>query len=211
MLSLICYSVEALYWENTNIQSSTGIVRETAVCLHMLAISILVVIIASRVDGYKWVRISRVRFGPLSSPLRGNSRLLASTDGLSEKASQVLSECNGDINMATQLIFQSDEATDDRVRTWNAIAEFLPLSEAALPPRTTKKLQTIAAACATKGKNQGRILDVGAGNGQLVPLLKKAGVKINKQYVGVDISPVMISQLQQKYSGAEAHVGDFAD
>lgn len=152
-------------------------------------------------------------FGVVSPRKRASLFMRPSESELSENAQRALDECNGDVNMATQVIFQRDDAEDDRVRTWNAIAEFLPLDTGSLPSRTTKKLQTIASASfskAAKSKDQGRLLDVGAGNGQLIPLLKKAGLKVNRAYVGMDISPVMISQLKKKYS-VEAHVGDYAE
>lgn len=151
-------------------------------------------------------------FGVMSTPSAGT--LFMNPSELSENAQRALEECQGDVNMATQMIFQQDDADDSRVRTWNAIAEFLPLDSGALPTRTVKKLGTIASDCVikgskTKGKEQGRLLDVGSGNGQLIPLLKKAGLKVNN-LVCLDISPTMIHLLEKTYS-VEAHVGDYAE
>ena len=36
-------------------------------------------------------------------------------------------------------------------------------------------------------------------------------MNVKKLYVGIDISPVMISQLRQKHPNVEAHIGDFAE
>ena len=143
---------------------------------------------------------------------RSKCTKLHSNKDLSEGARRTLDLCNGDINMATQMMFQEDKTTDGRARMWNAIAEFLPLSESeGISPRVTKKLQNIADLCVqTKDKKkQGRVLDVGAGSGLLVPMLKKAGLQIAKNYVGLDLSNVMIEQLRRKYPPVCTHVGDF--
>ena len=64
-------------------------------------------------------------FGVVSPRKRASLFMRPSESELSENAQRALDECNGDVNMATQVIFQRDDAEDDRVRTWNAIAEFL--------------------------------------------------------------------------------------
>ena len=144
------------------------------------------------------------------------TRLYATRKGLSERANRILDSCNGDINMATQMVFQEDgeTTTDERARMWNAVAEYLPLSESeATSPRVAKKLQTIADVCVqTKDKKkQGRVLDVGCGNGLIIPMLKKSGLQLAKNYVGLDLSNVMVEQLRQKYSNVDAHVCDFME
>ena len=149
----------------------------------------------------------------LSRLPRSKCTKLYSKNELSERASRILDSCNGDVNMATQMIFQEDKTTSDgRARMWNAMAEYLPLTESEkTSPRVTKKLQTIADLCVeTKDKKkQGRVLDVGAGSGLLVPMLKKAGLNIAKNYMGLDLSNIMIEQLHRKYPSVSTHVGDF--
>lgn len=170
---------------------------------------LLIIGLFTGVSGYEW------GCSPFSRSTCTRLRGSASSMRISEKASRILDSCNGDVNVATQMIFQEDEATTDaRARMWNAVAEYLPLSESeGASPRAAKKLQTIAEVVVqTKDKKkQGRVLDVGAGSGLLVPMLKKAGLQIAKNYVALDLSNVMIDQLCQKYSSVSAHVGDFLE
>ena len=152
------------------------------------------------------LRIVCLRYPPLARFVPGHqsqnskTKLKAGKVALSERASKALDEANGDINYATQLLYSRDDVADARVKTWNAIAEFLPLSESQkLPERTEKRLQKIANACTlgNYGRKVGSLLDVGCGNGLMLPYLKKSGLKL-QTYTGVDISPVMIDQLSKK-------------
>ena len=131
-------------------------------------------------------------------------------NSLSDKATKFLTEARGNIDLAHQLYFRSefnnDDSHNDIVRkTWDVMAEYLPMTDTApLPDRTKKRLSTIAQAC----KGGAQLLDVGCGPATLVPFLRKSGMKLSG-YVGLDISPEMVRISKVKVPNARFYCEDF--
>ena len=76
--------------------------------------------------------------------------------------------------------------------TWDAIAAFLPVTHSPTPtPAASQKLTAIARAAVDGSLEAPRVLDVGCGNGLLLPFLGASGMP-GAAYRGVDLSSRMI-------------------
>ncbi|KAL1500637.1 hypothetical protein AB1Y20_013286 [Prymnesium parvum] len=76
--------------------------------------------------------------------------------------------------------------------TWDAIAAFLPVTHSPTPtPAAARKLTAIARAACDGSAAAPRVLDVGCGNGLLLPFLVASGMGA-AEYRGVDLSSRMI-------------------
>ena len=89
--------------------------------------------------------------------------------------------------------------------TWDTIAAYLPLTSTgaaggAVEPAVSKKLDIISQAVCFQ--TNASVMDVGCGNGVIVPHLKRAGADL-KSYYGIDLSNEMVDFAKQSYPGLE--------
>ena len=101
--------------------------------------------------------------------------------------------------------------------TWDTIAAYLPLTSpspsastdtgnAAVDSAVSKKLETIAqAACFRPNAS---VMDVGCGNGAIVPFLKRAGADL-KLYLGLDLSGQMVDAAKMSHPGIAFEKSNF--
>lgn len=85
--------------------------------------------------------------------------------------------------------------------TWDTIAAYLPLTSTgagAVEPAVSKKLDVIAQAVCFQ--TNASVMDVGCGNGVIVPHLRRAGADL-KSYLGIDLSTEMVDCAKQSYPG----------
>ena len=100
--------------------------------------------------------------------------------------------------------------------TWDAIAAFLPMTHSPTPtPAAQRKLTAIARAGCDGACASPAVLDVGCGNGLLLPFLTACGAPPSS-YRGIDLSGRMIECAQAAhtdaaYSGARFEDVNFAD
>ena len=121
---------------------------------------------------------------------------------LSSAAKDSLRRARGDVGHAHALLYEHyiAEAADDasrqhatRVRaTWDTIAAFMPLSgdPSAVDKPVARKLSQIASAAMPLG-SLGTVLDVGCGNGLLLPPLLRQGMPASG-FHGIDVSQGML-------------------
>lgn len=84
--------------------------------------------------------------------------------------------------------------------SWDVIADFITESSSdSLEEDIKMKCRSIASACIPADKNGGTcaVLDVGCGDGALLPYLMAAGADQGR-YVGLDLSPAMIEKAKAK-------------
>ena len=74
--------------------------------------------------------------------------------------------------------------------------------------RVNKACSIIADNVKAAGRKEGRCLDVGCGHGTLIPNLTEAGIYPN-QITGVDLSPEMIRNAEQRFRGPKFIATDF--
>jgi len=88
--------------------------------------------------------------------------------------------------------------------TWDVIAAFLPVTHSPTPtPAASQKLTAIARAAVDGSLKAPRVLDVGCGNGLLLPFLGASGMP-GSAYRGVDLSSRMIEVAKRVHAGAGA-------
>mmetsp|Transcript_33177 Transcript_33177/g.40145 ORF Transcript_33177/g.40145 Transcript_33177/m.40145 type:complete len:271 (-) Transcript_33177:164-976(-) len=94
--------------------------------------------------------------------------------------------------------------------SWDAIAAFMPITHSTGPTAdSSKRLQAVAASAGfQENRNEqvedaGYYLDVGCGNGLLLPFLKKEGIPA-ASYVGCDVSSRMIELAEKEYLSTNA-------
>lgn len=98
--------------------------------------------------------------------------------------------------------------------TWDASADAKAANAAVgkmpahIEERVDKACGVIAEAVKAKGRKDGRMLDVGAGHGALVPNLIKAGLYAS-QITGIDLSTEMIRNAKETYRGVNFVAMDF--
>ena len=81
--------------------------------------------------------------------------------------------------------------------TWDTVATYLPMADGKATGLVKRKLQSIAAACSRGGGGR-RILDVGCGDGAILPFLdKEDGGAL--EYLGIDLSPRMLDAARLKH------------
>lgn len=157
---------------------------------------------------------------------------------LDEDAAAILEEADGDVEKARQsyigyTLAYLEEAMPELYRTlktdanqpdahaalvevtWDAIAAFMPMTHSSRPSQeAAQRLTAIArAALPAGGATSGtRLLDVGCGNGLLVPFLTELGVEASS-YRGIDLSSRMIGLAEHAHgaSGAQFEDVSFAE
>jgi SAM-dependent methyltransferase len=146
---------------------------------------------------------------------------------LNKEAKRLLKKHKNNIDSASRDYFEShmkqnldvssggtpvEELHSARVKaTWNTIALFLPADyqrkKGKIDPLVRRRLRHIANACHGEDGSHGfDLLDVGCGDGSLIPFLPK-----NCSFCGIDISSEMISLAKQKYPKNNFIVGSFPD
>uniref|UniRef100_A0A7S0Q0Z8 Methyltransferase domain-containing protein n=1 Tax=Coccolithus braarudii TaxID=221442 RepID=A0A7S0Q0Z8_9EUKA len=92
--------------------------------------------------------------------------------------------------------------------TWDAVAAFLPVTHSPVPtPAAAKKLTAIARAACGDTNPQPRVLDVGCGNGLLLPFVSACGASAS-DYYGIDLSARMIEVASSSHSESGASFED---
>ena len=98
---------------------------------------------------------------------------------------------------ATQYALQKKDASVHDLLvslTWDSVAMFLPPMPPPAPPKALRsKLKSIASACS------GSLLDIGCGDGSLIPHLRKMKDFDSSGYHGLDSSPLMIKLASASY------------
>lgn len=138
---------------------------------------------------------------------------------LSNKAKKLLKKHKNNVDAASSDYFQSqmvelvddskskDEQHEDRVAaTWNTVAMFLPQNYAStkgkVEPYVERRLGHIVTAC--RGDEALQLLDVGCGDGALVPYLGQ-----ECDFSGLDVSSEMIELGQKRWPKHKLWVGSF--
>ena len=136
---------------------------------------------------------------------------------LSKEAKKLLKKHGNNVDAASSDYFQSqmgsiqagsvDEIHEARVTaTWDTIAMFLPQdyarSKGKVEVLVERRLKHVVTAC--QGDQAIDILDVGCGDGAIVPYLPRMC-----NYNGMDLSTEMIGMGQQRYPGSKFWVGSF--
>lgn len=177
-----------------------------------------------------------------STPRIGRAPRMALDAGnpvaLESDAAAMLEEANGDANKArmnfigyTMAFIQEEQPdvyealTKNPERpdchealveiTWDSIAAFLPVTHSPTPtPGAAKRLEAIARGLVDVGGESVSVLDVGCGNGLLLPFLSDAaaGQSAQLEYQGIDLSSRMISAAEAAYArdGADFTCASFA-
>ena len=149
--------------------------------------------------------------------------MLRMQTGLDPDAEALLAEVDGDAgkartsHMGYTLAYVKEEMPElySRIRddpthpdahralveiTWDAIAAFLPVTHAPKPtPAASQKLTAVARAGCDGSELEPSVLDVGCGNGLLLPFLVACGAPAAK-YRGIDVSEGMIGRAQAAHS-----------
>jgi len=141
---------------------------------------------------------------------------------LSTEAKKLLKQYKNDVDSASTAYFQSQMmktslSSDDNTKeeqhlervaaTWNTIALFLPNDyKHGVDLKIQRRLQCIADAASLQSMEKS-VLDVGCGDGSLVPYLfapfktnDENANKVWKAYKGLDISQIMIDLAQERWS-----------
>ena len=136
---------------------------------------------------------------------------------LSKEAKKLLKKHGNNVDAASSDYFQSqmgsmkvgtvDENHEARVAaTWDTIAMFLPhdyaRSKGKVDTIVERRLKHVVTAC--QGDQAINMLDVGCGDGAIVPYLARMC-----KYNGMDLSTEMIGMGQQRYPGSKLWVGSF--
>jgi SAM-dependent methyltransferase len=153
---------------------------------------------------------------------------------LDDDAAKILAASGGDVNLAHSRFYEQElqRLQDDEPSlynllkadpansishqklielTWDTISAFMPKAgDELVTPTVARRLERIAnAAVAQSATAQRRLVDVGCGNGLLLPYLLGASATAS-EYRGYDLSGRMISAASSKYSylGASfSHLG----
>lgn len=144
-------------------------------------------------------------FGATSKTKKGVS--------LSTKAKKLLKKHKNNVDAASADYFQSqisvkDDSHETRVATtWDTVALFLPQdykrTRGKVEPYVERRLKFIAYAC-QGDKDDYSLLDVGCGDGALVPYLGN-----ECEYSGLDLSSEMIDLAKQQHPKQSFSVGSF--
>jgi len=130
-----------------------------------------------------------------------------------------LKETNPDLWMTLEAQMTALSNKDESARlaheklveyTWDTIAAYLPLtspSNYAVDSAVSSKLELIAQA-ASSFKPNASVMDVGCGNGAIVPYLKRAGADL-KSYLGMDLSSEMIDAARVAHPGSNFERNNF--
>eukprot|EP00547_Thalassionema_nitzschioides_P002579 CAMPEP_0194209554 /NCGR_PEP_ID=MMETSP0156-20130528/7641_1 /TAXON_ID=33649 /ORGANISM="Thalassionema nitzschioides, Strain L26-B" /LENGTH=365 /DNA_ID=CAMNT_0038936747 /DNA_START=18 /DNA_END=1112 /DNA_ORIENTATION=- len=100
--------------------------------------------------------------------------------------------------------------------TWDASADAKAANAAVgkmpahIEERVDKACEVVAEAVKTKGRKDGRLLDVGTGHGALIPNLIKAGLYAS-QITGIDLSTEMIRNAKETYRVVNFIAMDFLE
>jgi SAM-dependent methyltransferase len=103
--------------------------------------------------------------------------------------------------------------------TWDTMAAYLPVlsndADTSATAKVEKRLKMIAkAVCGTVKRSPGMpspsILDVGCGDGALLPYLIKAGAS-NSGYIGIDLSRLMVDAARSAHPGGRFQQDGFLD
>lgn len=160
-------------------------------------------------------------------------------DGLSGDAAACLAKAGGDLDRA-QSLYMSEAARALQARdpaafarlvafkqsggaagddgahetllalTWDSVAAFMPPG-AAPSAEVSRRLGRIARA-ATAGLDpaRGTLLDVGCGDGALLPYLEACEPAVTALYVGIDLSAVMVAHARRAHASAAFEQCSFA-
>jgi 2-polyprenyl-3-methyl-5-hydroxy-6-metoxy-1,4-benzoquinol methylase len=121
-----------------------------------------------------------------------------------------------------ELFYETYDTTEQSMHnlfqmvTWDASADAkaakasIGQMPAHILKRVNKACVIIADAVKRSGRKEGRCLDVGCGHGTLVPNLTDAGIYAN-QITGIDLSPEMIRNAEERYRGPTFAALDFFD
>ena len=138
---------------------------------------------------------------------------------LSKEAKKLLKRHGNNVDAASSEYFRTqmekieggsiDEMHAARVAaTWNTVALFLPQDyqrmKGKLEPTVERRLRHIGTACQGDKDNNFELLDVGCGDGSLVPFIPD-----KCRYWGLDLSTEMIALAKQKHVGRNFCVGSF--
>lgn len=138
---------------------------------------------------------------------------------LSKEAKKLLKRHGNNVDAASSEYFRTqmekidggsiDEMHAARVAaTWNTVALFLPQDyqrvKGKLEPTVERRLRHIGTACQGEKDENFELLDVGCGDGSLVPFIPD-----KCRYFGLDLSTEMIALAKQKHVGKNFCVGSF--
>lgn len=172
---------------------------------------------------------------PLSNSKSKNSKSSkGSKKKLDDESKKILKEANGDLNLAQSIMFNNrikalqkkkPELFDKEFNqietnlelheqlvefTWDTVASYLPLQEDDIEKSIQNKLNSIASCCiknVNDNNHQYRILDVGCGDGTILPYLQNCikttangGIGSSQlKYVGIDLSGKFIDDATNKF------------
>ena len=157
-------------------------------------------------------------------------------EALEDDAAALLEEAEGDIEKAQKsyigyTLAYLEEAMPELYRTlkadashpdahaalvevtWDAIAAFMPVTHSSKPTPAAAQRLTAVARAALPADGLASVLDLGCGNGVLLPFLLACGLP-SSQYRGIDMSSRMVSLAQHAHggqAGAEFVDSSFAD
>jgi len=157
-------------------------------------------------------------------------------EALEDDAAALLEEAEGDIEKARKsyigyTLAYLEEAMPELYRTlkadashpdahaalvevtWDAIAAFMPVTHSSKPTPAAAQRLTAVARAALPADGLASVLDVGCGNGVLLPFLLACGLP-SSEYRGIDMSSRMIDLAQHAHggqAGAEFADASFAD
>lgn len=138
---------------------------------------------------------------------------------LSKEAKKLLKKHGNNIDAASSVYYktqmeQIEQGTIDDMHaarvaaTWNTIALFLPhdyqRTKGKVEPFVDRRLRHIASACQGNKVDDFDLVDVGCGDGALVPYLPD-----KCHFNGLDLSSEMIALAKQRYPGKNFWVGGF--
>ena len=119
-----------------------------------------------------------------------------------------------------EMLYQKYDLSEDSMHnifqqiTWDASADAKAIKATIgeMPPQIMQRVDRacgVIADCVKRtGRKDGKCLDVGCGHGTLVPAFTNAGI-YPSQICGVDLSPEMIRNAEERYRGPKFYAQDF--
>jgi SAM-dependent methyltransferase len=177
---------------------------------------LMLLIMVCRVDAtFRQVCLATKGFGSSSKSVKKSGAPVQ----LSKEARNLLKKYGNNVDAASAGYYKTqmeqieqgsmEEMHTARVTaTWNTVALFLPQdyqrNKGKVEPSVERRLRHIASACQGNKDDDFELLDVGCGDGALVPYLPD-----NCRFNGLDLSPEMIALANQRCTGKNFWVGEF--
>lgn len=190
--------------------------KELADSMNYQAILFILLIVARHVDAtYSQVCFATKGFGKSSSSAKKGGAQVQ----LSKEAKKLLKKHGNNVDAASSGYYKTQMEQIEQgsievmhaarvAATWNTVALFLPhdyqRTKGKVEPFVERRLRHIASACQGNKVDDFELLDVGCGDGALVPYLPG-----NCHFNGLDLSSEMIALAKQRYTGMNFWVGGF--